>query len=199
MSAIEGGVKYSYGGINATFAAYYRHGKNMIDWIMDTSLGEDAVWTSVNHTSINSTGLEANGNFDLRTLLSHQNILQAFDISYCYIDQTKKREENIQSLYALEYLRHKLVMSLRFHVISSLNGSISYRFQDRIGSYTSPEGINCNYKPYSVIDARLSWDKPSYNVFLNCNNITDTNYVDYGNVKQPGIWVVLGAKWKFGL
>ena len=22
---------------------------------------------------------------------------------------------------------------------------------------------------------------------------------DYGNVKQPGIWVVLGAKWKFGL
>ena len=49
MSAVEGGVRYVSEGITGTLSVYHHHGTNMIDWIMDTSLGEDAVWTSVNH------------------------------------------------------------------------------------------------------------------------------------------------------
>jgi len=34
-------------------------------------------------------------------------------------------------------------------------------------------------------------------VYLEANNLFDTDYVDYGNVRQPGTWVMVGAKWNF--
>jgi iron complex outermembrane receptor protein len=54
MQALEVGLNYHGKAFYGTAALWYHHGKNMIDWIMDTSKGSEAVWQSVNHTTINS-------------------------------------------------------------------------------------------------------------------------------------------------
>lgn len=197
MQAFEGGLKYEQHGLNITLSAYHHRGKNMIDWIMNTSLGDAAEWTSVNHARIKSTGIEASALLDFVRMLPRQHVLKSLNVAYCYIYQHQEKEENIQSLYALEYLRHKLVAALRLQIIPDVNLNINYRYLYRVGSYTDTENIACSYKPYSLVDARLSWDKKPYSVYIEANNIFDTDYVDYGNVRQPGTWLLAGAKWNF--
>ena len=199
MSAAEVGLKYAGGGVNATLSAYRHWGRNMIDWIMDTSLGGDAVWTSVNHAEINSTGVEASVRLDFFRLLPGQGVLRSFDAAYSYIDQDKRRKPGVQSLYALEYLRHKLVSGIGLMILPGLGLDVKYRYQYRMGSYTGTDGVNRSYKPYSIVDARLAWTKPSYSVYVEANNLFGARYVDYGNVPQPGFWIMAGARWKFGL
>lgn len=199
MSAIEGGVKYVSEGITGKLSIYHHHGKNMIDWIMDSSLGTEAVWTSVNHTKLNSVGVEAAMRFDFTRLLPQQNILRSLNVAYSYINQDKTHEENIQSLYALEYLRHKLVAGLALQPMRSLTLNVNYRYQYRIGTYSDINAVSHDYEPYSLVDARLSWDKPHYSVYIEANNIFDKTYVDYGNVPQPGFWFIAGYKLHFNL
>ena len=197
MTAYEVGLKYVDDAVRATLSAYRHQGRNMIDWIMDTSLGDEAVWTSVNHAKINSTGVEASVMLDFTRMLPRQRVLRSLDVAYAYIDQDQKREPGMQSLYALEYLRHKVVAGLGLRLLPNLDLDLKYRYQSRVGSYTDTEGVNRRYKPYSLVDVRLSWNKPCYNVYVEANNLLDADYVDYGNVPQPGLWVIAGARWNF--
>lgn len=194
MSSLEAGVKYASGGVSGALSLYHHHGKNMIDWIMDTSAGDDAVWQSVNHTKLNANGVEASLKLDFLTLLPRQSVLQAFNLAYNYINQDKDLEANLISQYALEYLRHKVVAGLLMQPVRDIHLGINYRFQQRTGTYKDLNGELQKYSPYSIFDVRLSWDKPMYSVYVEANNVFDKTYVDYGNVPQPGIWVLAGVK-----
>ena len=114
-------------------------------------------------------------------------------MAYNYINQDKVESEGLQSQYTLEYLRHKLVCNLQMHLVSQLNLGLNYRFQDRTGTYTDSDGNVQEYKPYGIIDARLSWDTPNYNLYLEANNLFDKTYVDFGHIPQPGIWIMAGV------
>jgi len=195
LSAVEIGIKYVSPALSASISGFYHHGRNMIDWILDTSLGEDAYWQSMNHTRLNTLGFETQCTADLRTLLSGQKILRRFTVSYAYLSQDKDLEEGLQSMYALEYLRHKLVSKLELHIVEALNAGIQYRFQDRTGTYTTASGDVKNYCPYALWDVRLSWDKPRYSLYAEINNVFNKkDYVDYGNVPQPGLWFTTGTR-----
>ena len=197
LSALEGGVKYAQGGVTASASVFYNHSKNIIDWILDTTEGEDAVWKSVNFTKINTLGVQGNVSLDFKRLLPSQNFLKSFNIGYTYLDQDQKEVAGIQSKYTLEYLRHKLVGNLQLHIWKSLDLGINYRYQDRMGTYTDVDGNVCAYKPYSIVDARLSWNAPQYKLYVEANNLFDKTYVDYGNIPQPGTWIMAGASVEF--
>lgn len=197
MGALEGGLKYTSESVSAALSVYHHHGTDMIDWIKDTSIGPDAPWTSVNHAEVNSTGIEASAQLNLSRIIPRQGFLRSFDVAYSYIDQSQKKEKDIESLYALEYLRHKVVAKLGLALPPCLKLDVSYRYQYRIGGYTDGNGNLCGYKPYSLVDARLTWDKPAYSLYVEANNLLDTDYIDYGNVPQPGVWITAGAKWNF--
>ena len=187
MSAVELGINCQLSIINCQLCLWHHHGTNMIDWIMDTSQGDRAVWQSVNHTTINSYGIEAGFNV--------QCSLFNLQCHYGYINQDKKQEEGIVSQYALEYLRHKLVASARVPFIKHLTLGLDCRWQDRVGSYTDFDGRVCDYEPYALVDARLTWQQPTWKVYIEANNLFDTRYRDFGLVEQPGRWVIVG----FGL
>ncbi len=197
MRAVEVGVNYQSAALHTRLALYHHHGRNMIDWIMDTSLGQQASWQSVNHTRINTLGAEASVGLNFSELWKSQSFLRSFDVSYCYARQDKDLEQDIVSQYALEYLRHKLVMRLQTHLVSHLDLGIDYRWQDRVGTYTDFTGAVHSYAPYGLCDARLSWATPSYTLYAEANNLFDKNYVDYGNVPQPGFWFTVGARYHF--
>ena len=192
MQAIEAGVTYHTlpFTFNATF--WYHHGKNMIDWIMDTSKGEQAVWESVNHTKINSIGLEVSTGIDFKQLLPNQHVLKDLKLSYSYIDQDKEQEANIVSQYALEYLHHKFIGNLGLQIARKLGLTMTIRWQDRIGSYTDFDGNVNNYSPYCLTDARLTWQEHTWKLYVEATNLFNTSYHDYGLVEQPGRWLIAG-------
>ena len=188
LHAVEGGVKYSNHWLTAQTSIFHHHARNMIDWVMDTR-DPNAVWQSVNYTKLNTLGQEISLNSKLSTL--------NFQLSYCHLHQQKQEAAYLQSQYSLEYLRHKVTASLRWTISDHLRLSLNYRWQDRMGSYTTVDGKVCDYHPYSVVDARLDWLQDSYTLYLEGNNLTGHRYVDYGNVPQPGCWITAGYAKKF--
>jgi iron complex outermembrane receptor protein len=185
MSALEAGFTFHYTPFTFQSSFWHHHGRNMIDWIMDTSKGSEAVWESVNHTSINSTGFETDMQINLQRC--------RFKVSYSYIHQDKEQETGILSQYALEYLRHKLVAHAMLPIIKRLSLDLNLRWQDRVGSYTDFNGEVCGYKPYTLADVRLTWQERRWKVYVESNNLFDTRYHDYGLVEQPGRWLIAGA------
>ncbi len=196
LHAVEGGVKYLSRVVTASASVFHHHSRNMIDWILDTSV-TDPVWESVNHTKVNTMGIETACDIHFHELWPSQQFLQSFRIAYTYLNEDKKAGEHIQSQYSLEYLRHKLTASLQLHLISYLDMGINYRFQDRVGSYTNLEGETKSYSPYGITDVRLSWNNPRYTLYVEGNNLFDKTYVDYGLVPQPGLWINSGIKCYF--
>ena len=187
MQALEGGIKYSSHRITAKASIFHHHARNMIDWVMDTR-NADPVWQSVNHTKINTLGEEITLNSQLSSL--------NFQLSYCHLHQSKDEQPFLQSQYSLEYLRHKMTAQVQMHLWEAFDLTLNYRWQDRMGSYTTVDGEVRAYHPYSVVDARLSWDQAGYAIYLEGNNLTNHRYVDYGNVVQPGCWITAGIKLK---
>ena len=187
MQALEGGIKYSSHRITAKASIFHHHARNMIDWVMDTREA-DPVWQSVNHTKINTLGEEITLNSQLSSL--------NFQLSYCHLHQSKDEQPFLQSQYSLEYLRHKMTAQVQMHLWEAFDLTLNYRWQDRMGSYTTVDGEVRAYHPYSVVDARLSWDQAGYTIYLEGNNLTNHRYVDYGNVVQSGCWITAGIKLK---
>jgi len=197
MSVVEAGVKFASSRLSARASVFRHHGRNMIDWVMDTREA-DPVWQSVNFTQLNTTGME------FRSRLSLSGWMPGFmpsegstlDVDYCYQHQQKDEPSYIQSQYALEYLRHKVSARLHLQLSSRLDMLMAYRWQQRVGNYTTAEGIISDYHPYGLIDVRLNWEAARYSFYAEAHNLTDCRYADYGNVEQPGTWLTLGVKWK---
>ena len=185
LRAVEGGVKYSSRGVNVKASVFHHHAKNMIDWVMDTREA-DPIWQSVNHTKVNTFGQEI-------TVQGSWSRVQG-QLAYCHLHQTKQEAEYLQSQYSLEYLRHKVTSQLTIRPMEKLEVTVGYRFQDRMGTYTSTEGEVKSYHPYSVVDGKVTWKTDTYSIYIEGNNLTGHRYVDYGNVPQPGAWVIAGVK-----
>ena len=185
MRAIEGGATFSTLSFKASATVWRHFGRNMIDWIMDTSLGSEAVWQSVNHTKINSTGVETSVAFFIGA--------NQFNIDYSYIHQQKEQEAHIVSQYALEYLRHKLTAKANIPLSKRLTLGLHLRYQDREGQYTDFDGKVYDYEPYALLDTRLTWQQNNWKVYAEANNLFDKDYRDFGLVKQPGRWIIIGA------
>lgn len=201
MQSVEGGIRFARPWINAVATLYYNHGSDMIDWIKDLSEGEDALWRSVNYTKINTFGQEVSVRMYLPSLLVRDDFfLRTLELSYSHIHQDKALGKDIQSKYALEYLKHKAVVKAGFHIWKGLCLDAVWRWQDRVGNYELFENLSSTgrmvpYRPYSLVDARVSWSSgkgkkrgiPSYSIYAEVNNILDHEYYDYGNIPQPGI------------
>ena len=185
MRAIEGGATFCTLSFKASATVWRHFGRNMIDWIMDTSLGSEAVWQSVNHTKINSTGVETSVAFFIGA--------NQFNIDYSYIHQQKEQEVHIVSQYALEYLRHKLTAKANIPLSKRLTLGLHLRYQDREGQYTDFDGKVYDYEPYALLDTRLTWQQNNWKVYAEANNLFDKDYRDFGLVKQPGRWIIMGA------
>ena len=190
LRAVEGGIKYAGQWLTMKASIFHHHSRDMIDWVRDTR-EQDAPWQSVNLTKVNTLGVETTVNCQLSPLNCQ--------LSYCYLHQSKDTPEYLQSQYSLEYLRHKLTAQLQMHIAERLNLTVNYRWQDRMGSYTDTDGQIQPYHPYSVVDARLAWDADTYSIYIAGNNLTCHRYVDYGNVRQPGLWLTVGAKYHIRL
>ena len=175
------GTRYTRQGIQGTLRLFYNRGHNMIDWVMYTP-------TDTYHSTsfeLDNMGAQAEAKLNFKQLCKKDIFIRSLSVGYTYIHQHRRDNQIIfKSNYALEYLRHKFVASLNHKIYSKLNATWSIRWQERMG----------NYSPYTTLDLKLQWTDKHYEIFAKGTNITNKRYYDLGCVRQPGIWVLAGAR-----
>ena len=190
LHSLEGGVKYLGHGLRAIAAVYYNRGYDLIDWIMDTSAGDDAPWTSVNHTRLNTLGQEFSLRLTVPELLGRADFFfRSLNLGYSHQMQDKSLEAHLRSLYSLEYIRHKVVVQADFRFWDRLAIDLSWRYVDRNAG-------SALLTPYSLLDAKLSYDLSRLNLYLRAYNLLDRTWYDFGDIPQPGIWLMAGVSCK---
>jgi iron complex outermembrane receptor protein len=187
LRALEGGVKYLGNGVRAVATVYYNRSYDLIDWIMDTSEGDDAPWTSMNHTRLNTLGKEVTLRLTLPEMLGKADFFfRSLSLGYSHQSQDKPLEAHLRSLYSQEYIRHKVVIQADFRLWNRLAADFSWRYVDR----------NTNsalLTPYSLLDAKLSYDFPHLNLYVRANNLLNRTWYDFGDIPQPGLWIMAGV------
>ena len=187
------GAQYRANGFMAEAQLFYSHKTDMIDWVTysDALTGEsDGIFHSVNF-GLDNKGFELNLSLLPQELWSEACPLRKLSAKYSYINEDSEYDVTvISSKYAMDYLRHKVVLSADGRLWKRLSLSLSWRWQDRVGR---------DNPSYALTDARLSWDAPLWSVYLDATNLFDKKYYDYVTIPQPGLWCRIGAKFKFGL
>lgn len=189
MAAVEGGVKYLRPGIRAIATLWYHNGRDMIDWVRSTDVPDD-VWRSVNHANVNSLGEELTLRLEPYLLFSRPAFpLRSVEVNYAHISQNKQSEEGIESYYALEYLRNKVVVRADMLFFGKLGLDLSWRWQDRASSAEAGA-----FTPYSLLDAKFSFTQPRWKAYVSAENILGTVWFDHKYVPQPGRWFKFGVE-----
>jgi iron complex outermembrane receptor protein len=165
---------------------------------------------------LDNMGVQVEGKIDFTQLCNRDIFLRSLSVGYTYIYQNRRDDQQIyRSNYALEYLRHKLTATLHHKIVSRLTATWSLRWQDRMGEYIQYEGTYTDpntgylrgtstgtlvsYRPYATLDLKLQWTERHWMAYVKGSNITNHRYYDLGNVRQPGIWVLAGARFNFSL
>ena len=189
------GLQHWWSGAEVSAKAFYHRGTQMIDWVMYSP--EDIFHTA--SFDLDNVGAQVQGKLSFSELFGRDTWLRTLNAGYTYIHQNKHDAEGVvKSNVAMEYLRHKVVASLSHRIISRLSMSWDFRWQERVGSYVSG-GELVPYHPYFMLDAKIQWEAPRYQLFVQATNLTNHRYYDLGSVPQPGIWVMAGARLKLSL
>ena len=193
--ALEGGVKLSNRSISGNLTAFYMKGRNLIDWVKPS---EEALWESRNHSKIDKRGVETNLQFNLKEVLGNHLPFHSLSIGYLYLDQNMV-DDDLISNYTLNHLRHKFTASLQHDIVRNLSMSWNFRWQERRGSYLKyvdlKPGEITPYKPFGMLDIKLNYQLRNINLYANINNVLNTEYLDLGNLPQPGIWMMMGVNY----
>ena len=89
-------------------------------------------------------------------------------------------------------------MRLDHDIAAHLSASWNLRLQHREGNYLIYEsgkatGILHPYGTHAILDCRLKWVAPRYELYADLHNVTRTRYFDIGNVPQPRFFVLAGC------
>lgn len=181
------GGRYTTRGFIAEVQGFYSHKKNMIDWVTynDANKVSDGIFHSVNF-QMDNKGAEINLQMLPRQLWGDNALVRKIGVQYSYIyEESDYDVDVIMSKYAMDYLRHKVIVSADSKIWKNLNLSLSWRWQDREGK-SNPA--------YALLDGRLSWDTAKWSAYIDGSNIFDKKYYDYVSIPQPGSWFRFGVR-----
>jgi iron complex outermembrane receptor protein len=193
--SIEAGLKFNKPGIIAQAAVFKRYGKNMIDWV---KLQNQDPWQAMNITQINVSGVETSITLNIPELSGNKSFLKTITLNYAYLKADKSSDE-FMSRYVLDFLKHKADLLIYQQVWRNFSASWAFSYQDREGGYikyvnTVPETTETPYAPFLQMDLQLNYTQKHWMVFTEATNLLNNQYVDYGNVPQPGRWIRVGIR-----
>ena len=188
----ELGLKWKAKSHYTTFTVYQRDGENMIDWTLQNG---DSIWRTTNLNQLSTTGYEFNTRLDLNQILNTSLPISNVSINYAK-NESDQKSDGFQSAYVLDHLKTNLSISASQIINNKLRIDWRASKQDREGGYTDYEtGEEIEYLPFWLVSTRATYK--AFNkgtLFLEINNLLDTEYVDFGNVPQSGRWMRAGVK-----
>lgn len=175
--------------------AYYRWGKNIIDWVY-TAEDTKRPYHAQNWNKVNSAGVEATVQYRWNKWLR----LVEASYAYTYLDLDVDKSG---SRY-LDYLKHKLTLRIDHGLGGDFGASWALRYQERRGEYNNAEGEVHSYKPVVLLDGQVYWDRTCkasvgqdpirLRIAASCTNMTNRHYYDYGGILQPGAWAKISME-----
>jgi iron complex outermembrane receptor protein len=192
------GVVFHKGIVNASLTSFNTWSNNSIDWVRR----DDTIkWQPMNVNFVETYGIDAMVKFALGRLNNRKFFIKNVSLQYTFINKGALSTE-YQSRYVMDYLRHKFVLGIHHRIYQNISASWKLRYQQRNGDYmlwdaNAKKDIRTPYGAYTLVDARIYWKAKGWTVFADVKNIFDIDYVDYGNVIQPGRWFSMGVKKQF--
>ena len=193
------GADWTRGAWHASATAYYRFGRDIIDWVWRPEMGDK--WHAEQESRLDTFGAELAGGY------VSEEWLRSVTLSYGYIS-TDKRGDIITSS-VLDYMKHKAAISIEAAFLRNFRIVLTGILCDRFGSYTHYMRGNDGeplrdgdgnfvtesrpFRPYFTLDGRVSWSKGSVRLYIDATNITSTRHFDFGGLELPGCWVTAGA------
>ena len=196
VSSVKIGTEWRNSWAEVLLQGYYNHGTSMIDWVM---FSPEDIYHSANF-KLDNLGFSVNAAADLNNILGADFPVRRVSLAYAYIYQDKKDGKGVyRSNYAMEYLRHKLAATLDHKIVSHLSASWSLLWQKREGTYIKYSGglntgILKNYPSYALLNLKVNWKMPHYEIYATADNLTARKYRDFGSIVQPRCWAMVGAK-----
>ena len=197
-------------GLRVESRIFYRHDSPLIDWVLtpeDISNGYTTY--HVKNFKLDKYGFNIKTDLLFNELFNKDVAINSLHIGYSYLNQN--RFDNIKiyaSSYALDYLRHKLILTLNSKISKNIYADVSFRCNNRKGGFVkyipfvdNDGNVDYNtcfqkYKTYSLLSLKLRWINDIFELYAQADNITNVKYYDIGNVVQPGIWIMCGIKYK---
>ncbi len=177
--SFEIGFKYKNPLLSFDINAFTRYGKNIIDWSRKNS---DEIWIAGNVNEITTRGFESTFNISLEEIGKNFPFI-FFNIDYSYLSSDLKPK--YQSRYALDNLKHKLVLSIGNDLFFNITQSWFFRFEERI-----------NMKSFFITDTKIKLQDNPFNFFFSVNNLFNISYMDLSGIPMPGRWFKGGIDFK---
>ncbi len=192
------GVLFHKGIVDITLTSFNSLGYNSIDWVRKT---DTVKWQPMNVTEVEIYGIDAQLKLNLDQLSNRSFFIKSLTLQYTFINKGAVAD-GYQSRYVMDYLRHKMVLGIHHRVYKNIYANWKLRYQQRHGDYMlwdagRKRDVLTPYGSYTLVDARVYWRAKGWMVFADVKNIFDIDYVDYGNVMQPGRWFSVGVKKHF--
>lgn len=191
----ELGLKYNKSNAYGHIAAFRREGDNLIDWIRYTG---SLITQAANLTNVTIDGVEMDYVVKSEGFIKEIPLLNQLRFNYSYLT-SESNSDGFESNYVLDFLQHKGDAVLQFKLSEMVFLDWNMSFQDRKGDYVDPDGVEQEYKAVFISDAKITVKQEQLDLFLEASNVFDQQYVDIGNVANPGRWISMGLSYQLKL
>jgi vitamin B12 transporter len=183
----EVGQKLFLKNFSSVISVFYRSSETAIDKVKRP---ENAVPTMENIGDLHTFGFEFSGKLVSDFLRKIH--INSLNVNYAYINANKE-EDQFQSFYTLNFLRHKLSTGVEIKILPRINATIWYTVKKRAGTYQwDAQTLPQTYKTIHLVDTRLSYTKRHFLFFVDANNVLNHFYFEHGFVQQPARWISIG-------
>lgn len=173
---------------------FHRWGRNLIDWVR---FNGSSITEATNLREVNFSGQE----FSLSAQATEDDpALRYFTVSLAFME-ADETSTGFESNYVLDILNTKADVILGFRPLDDWMVDVRWSAQDRNGGYYDPvAGAEIEFEPVQLLGATVRWTPESLPVaaHVRIDNALDAQYVDIGNVDQPGRWIRAGLTWTSG-
>jgi vitamin B12 transporter len=193
--AVETGLKLSSNGMSGNLSYFHRWGTNIISWIKESNT---TIWHTENITTLNTDGVELFANVTPGYYFPAISFVKNVHMSYSFTSLSQK-SNNMDTNYALDNLKHKVVVSIDHIIYKQIGASWRFSWQQRNGRFDLYNGANqtptnINYPAIALFDGKVYYKTKALTLFAESTNIFNKTYYDIGNIVQPGRWFKAGLE-----
>ncbi len=194
----ELGTKFSPSGLKIAATAFYTHGKNNIDWLLNATDSLNPFYKATNIALAENYGFETSMSFS-----PFDDGIMAALVSDCYLAYTFIQSYRSLPVSVSKYgpLNHKFSARLEQRLRPWLILSWNFLYKQRSGTYLSYsfENNSYSYNEYPevfLLDARINAKFSKVLFYIEATNLLNSRYVESGSIPQPGRWIKAGATFK---